>query len=129
MKEVCRLSVEEMIISIHGMIDDLYNICGYSYARIATRIFVSPSTIQKCRQYRHRCLRSKSFYNLILLYCRIFFGEYRLEHISEIVRKDEKHFISRLPEAFRGRIDELSKAEARNLKIIFVLVENGVVVC
>lgn len=54
------------------MIYDLVHGAGFSYSRIAYRIKVSPSTIQKLATHWHRTPRHPVFHRLLTLHQKVF---------------------------------------------------------
>jgi hypothetical protein len=64
------------------MIYDLVYGAGFSYSRIAYRIKVSPSTIQKLATHWQRKPRYPVFHRLLALYQKVFYSE----HVSPAIR-------------------------------------------
>ncbi|MCD6048588.1 MAG: hypothetical protein K0S08_2235 [Gammaproteobacteria bacterium] len=58
------------------MIYDLVVGAGFSYSRIAYRLNVSPSTIQKLMTFPGRRPRAQALYDLEKLYYKVFQGQY-----------------------------------------------------
>ena len=65
------------------MIYDLVNGAGFSYSRIAYRIKVSPSTIQKLATQWERKPRYQVFHRLLVLYHKVFQGSH-VSHQAKI---------------------------------------------
>lgn len=101
---------EDLVLYAHLMVDDLSSV-GFSYARIAKRLNVSSSTMQKFNSMRERSLRDHTFCKLLAFYCRVFFGDYRLEQIERLVNKDIQKYISHIPPNYRKFIYILAKTE------------------
>ena len=64
------------------MIYDLVDGAGFSYSRIAYRIKVSPSTIQKLATHWDRKPRHPVFHRLLSLYQKVFHSE----HVAPSIR-------------------------------------------
>lgn len=96
------LNAQEMAYSCYEMIKYLHDTAGYSYSRIAMRMGVSASTIQKCHMIKGRVLRWKNFYQLMLLYCRVFFGDFRTFEFAREIDADLQRYINCLPRQFRA---------------------------
>ncbi len=60
------------------IIQDMVDGLGFSYSRIAMRVGVSPSAIQKLMVNWKRKPRHVLFHHLIQLHHKLFFGPYRL---------------------------------------------------
>lgn len=108
--QLLTLNINDNIHYTHLMIDDLCNISGFTFSRIAIRLKISPSTIQKCRQFENRALRVNNFQKLLRLYCRVFFGDFRTVNIAKLVDANPEKFISHVPPIYRGVIGALAKS-------------------
>jgi hypothetical protein len=81
------------------MIRELVDVAGYTYSRIARRINVSASTIQKLATQPGRKPRQNVFFRLMCLYYRVFYGPYRSPQIVNYVAKKPECILNRVPQA------------------------------
>lgn len=102
---------KDYISYTHAMIDALCEDANYSYSRIAKRLGISRSTIQKCRKFEDRRLRSKSFFKLVQLYCRVFFSTHRTSAINALVEHNEEAYLSKLPKMFRDQVKMIADSQ------------------
>ncbi len=58
------------------MIRELVEVAGYTYSRIAKRMNVCASTVQKLATQTGRKPRQMVFFQLVCLYYRVFYGPY-----------------------------------------------------
>jgi len=65
------------------MIHDLVEGAGYSYSRIAYRMHVSPSTIQKLATKPDRTPRHRVYHHLLSVHHKVFNGPYATAHAKK----------------------------------------------
>lgn len=82
------------------MIRDLVDVAGYTYSRIAKRMNVSPSTIQKLATQDGRRPRQNVFFQLMCLYFKVFYGSYRCPKVIHYVETQASSVLDRIPQAF-----------------------------
>jgi hypothetical protein len=58
-----------------SMINEIHEILGFSWARIASRIGSSPSSVQKLVKDTSRTPRDKMFFNLACYYYKLFYSQ------------------------------------------------------
>lgn len=114
---------EDLVLYAHLMVDDLSGV-GFSYARIAKRLNVSASTMQKFNSLRERSLRDHTFCKLLAFYCRVFFGEFRLEKIEKLVNKDIQKYISHVPPNYQKFIHTLAKSDVSDSNLSLAINSN-----
>lgn len=79
------------------MIRELVDVAGYTYSRIARRIHVSASTIQKLATQSGRKPRQMVFFRLMCLYYRVFYGPYRSPQVIAYVEHQTAPVLMRVP--------------------------------
>lgn len=79
------------------MIRELVDVADYTYSRIARRIQVSASTIQKLATQPKRKPRQSVFYRLLCLYYRVFYGPYRSSQVVCYLEQQACPVLSRIP--------------------------------
>lgn len=80
-----------------SMIRELVDVAGYTYSRIARRINVSASTIQKLATQQGRKPRQNVFFRLMCLYYRVFYGPYRSPQIINYLEMQPHSTLMRVP--------------------------------
>jgi hypothetical protein len=97
-----KLPAKEMINAPWlAMIYDLVVGAGFSYSRIAYRLSVSPSTIQKLMTFPGRRPRTRALHDLEMLHHKIFQGQYAtpkaraywLEKSSKVNKQGQTPFV------------------------------------
>lgn len=81
------------------MIRELVDVAGYTYSRIAKRMNVSASTIQKLATQAGRKPRQNVFFLLMCLYYRVFHGPYRSPQIIHFTETQAYSILDQLPKA------------------------------
>lgn len=79
------------------MIRELVDGAGYSYSRIAKRIGVSPSTIQKLATHQNRQPRHLVFHKILCLYHKVFFGPFLTEKVKLYLANKNHETTPKLP--------------------------------
>ena len=79
------------------MIRELVDVAGYTYSRIAKRMNVSASTIQKLATQNGRKPRQNVFILLVCLYYRVFYGPYRTPQIIHYLETQAIPVLYRIP--------------------------------
>lgn len=80
------------------LIRELVDVAGYTYSRIAKRMNVSPSTIQKLATQSGRRPRQHVLFLLMCLYYRVFYGPYRSPQIIQFVTTQGSSILARIPQ-------------------------------
>jgi len=91
-----------------AMINELHEILGFSWARIAYRIGSSPSSIQKLVKDFNRIPRDKMFFALACYYHKLFYSEYSMPKAKNYVEANHDQTLCNLViELFnRGFLDD-----------------------
>lgn len=87
-----------------SMIRELVDVAGYTYSRIARRINVSASTIQKLATQLGRKPRQSVFFRLMCLYYRVFYGPYRSPQIIHYLERQPHSTLMRVPNSVFNEI-------------------------
>lgn len=86
------------------MIRELVDVAGYTYSRIARRINVSASTIQKLATQQGRKPRQNVFFRLMCLYYRVFYGPYRSPQIIGYLEQQPSSILMRVPSSIFNEV-------------------------
>jgi hypothetical protein len=68
-------------------LNEIHDVLGFSWARVAYRIGCSPSSIQKLVNNHQRSPRDRSFFHLCCFYYKLFYGVFRSEKAAKHVEK------------------------------------------
>jgi hypothetical protein len=103
------------------MINEIHQVFNFSYSRIAYRIGVSPSSIQKLIKDPQRTPRDATFFNLACYYYKLFYSIDTLPTSKKYVedKKDETlcdTVIELLERGYLDDLDELNKPQEGNKK-------------
>jgi hypothetical protein len=88
------------------MIKELVEIAGYTYSRIARRINVAPSTIQKLATHPGRQPRQRIFYRLMSLYYKVFHGPFRSSEVIQYVEQQKYSVLEQIPEELLTKLQK-----------------------